>query len=513
MSTPGNDSGGNDSGQPAQPGPAEGPGPQQQPPRPDGPDMTTPPMGVPAQPQPQPGQPQSGQFQPGQFQPGQFQSGQPQPGQFQQGQFPPGQVPPGYGPPPGYAPPKKKRTGVVVGVIVGVLALVAAGVTAIFAFSGAGANTPTAAATRLVEALGKGDIAGMMTSLAPAEAKLSLDYTAASMNELKRLEVMKPDANPDQLAGVELKAEGLRFDEAGEEQLNDHVAVAKLVAGKITVTSDTAKLPLADKFVDLAFPNGRIDQRMTQTIDIADVVRGLGGPVRIASVKVDGSWYASMFYTIADNILAAEEIAWPKQSIPANGAADPETAVRELVQAAFSGNPRRAFELLAPDEMGVLHDLGPLLLSEVQAGETDFGLRIVELKTTRKEVNGGTRVGLESAVVEVNGQRGSMRRVQDCYEVQDPQGQVKKTCAKDIVADFTSGMEESFRRNTGRALPQQLKDFAERIVRNFFDAGVMSTQVDGKHYVSPLRTFSELMLTVLRSLEPKDIEELAKAGK
>ncbi|WP_063766574.1 hypothetical protein [Allokutzneria albata] len=464
MSTPGNS-------------PAEGAEPPQH--EPDGADVATPPMGVPVQPHPQPD---------------------------------PGQVPPGHGGAP-FAPQKKKRTGVVVGVVVGVLALVAAGVTAIFAFSGGGASTPTAAATKLVTALGKGDIAGMMTSLAPAEAKLSVDYTVATMNELKRLEVMKPDANPEQLTGVELKAEGLRFDEAGEEQLNDHVAVAKLVEGRITITSDTAKLPLADKFVDLAFPNGRVDQRTTRTIDVADVVRGIGGPVRIASVKVDGSWYASVFYTIADNILAAEEIAWPKQPIPANGAADPETAVKELAQAALSGDLRRVVELLPPDEMGVLHDLGPLLVGELSGGEVGSGTRISDLRTVRKDVNGGTRVGLDSMTLEMDGERGSVRRVQDCYEVQDPQGKVEKMCAKDLVEEFTSGAEERFRRNTGRAMPQQLKDFAERIVRNFFDAGVMSTQVDGKHYVSPVRTVSELMLTVLRSLEPKDIEELAKAGK
>ncbi|GAA4004142.1 hypothetical protein GCM10022247_26410 [Allokutzneria multivorans] len=497
MSTPGNDA-----GSPAQPDPAEGTVPQ---PAPDGPDMTTPPMGTPI---PQP-QPQQGFTPPP---PGAIYG--PPPGQG----YPPGTVSsqPGFSQPglsqPGLSQPPKRGTGKVVGIIVAVLALIAAGVTAVFAFSGGG-NTPTAAATRLVEALSRGDIPGMMASLAPAESKLSVDYTVASMNELKRLEVMKPDANPDQISGLEFTAEGLRFDEKAEEQLNDHVAVSKLVEGKITITSDTAKLPLAEKFVDLAFPGGRIDERRTITLDVADLVQQIGGPVRIASVKVDGTWYASMFYTIADNILALEEIAWPKEPIPAVGAADAESAVKDLVQALLTGNPRRAFELLPPDEMGVLHDLGPLLVSEVQAGETEFGTKIVELKTTRKDVNGGTRIGLESAVVEVNGQRRTVRRAGDCYEVQQEQGPVEKTCAKDIVAEFTADAEANFQRTTGQPMPQQLKDFAERIVRNFFDAGVMTTQVGGKHYVSPVRTFAELMLTVLRSLEPKDIEELAKGGR
>ncbi|WP_143261393.1 flagellar basal body protein FliL [Allokutzneria sp. NRRL B-24872] len=488
MSTPGNDS-----GSPEKPDPAAGAVPQPTPqPAEAGPDMTTPPMGTPM---PQPQQ--------------QWQNGPP-PGS--NAIYGPG---PGQGYPPGtvFSAPPKRNTGKVVGIVVAVLALIAAGVTAVFAFSGGGGNTPTAAATRLVQALSRGDIPGMMASLTPAESKLSVDYTVASMNELKRLEVMKPDANPDQISGLEFAAEGLRFDEKAEEQLNDHVAVSKLVEGKITITSDTAKLPLAEKFVDLAFPGGRVDERRTITFDVAQLVQQIGGPVRIASVKVDGTWYASMFYTIADNILALEEIAWPKEPVPAVGTGDAETAVRDLVQGLLSGNPRRAFELLPPDEMGVLHDLGPLLLSGVQAGETEYGLKIVELKTTRKDVNGGTLIGLESAVVEMNGQRKTVRRAGDCYEVQQEPGPVEKTCAKDVVANFTAEAEANFLRTTGQPMPQQLKDFAERIVRNFFNAGVMTTQVGGKHYVSPVRTFAELMLTVLRSLEPKDIEELAKGGR
>ena len=35
--------------------------------------------------------------------------------------------------------------------------------------------------------------------------------------------------------------------------------------------------------------------------------------------------------------------------------------------------------------------------------------------------------------------------------------------------------------------------------------GVVATEVDGKWYVSPFRTYSELFLTLMRGLEPKDI--------
>ncbi|MEU4741906.1 hypothetical protein AB0G02_15780 [Actinosynnema sp. NPDC023658] len=69
--------------------------------------------------QPPPGQPQAGPQQPGGY--GPPPPGFPQPGTQQPGFAPPG----GYGPPP---PPAKKRTGLIAGIVIGVVVLVVAGV-------------------------------------------------------------------------------------------------------------------------------------------------------------------------------------------------------------------------------------------------------------------------------------------------------------------------------------------------------------------------------------------------
>jgi hypothetical protein len=65
-------------------------------------------------------------------QPPQYGYGQGPQGYPQQGYPPPGMPPPGYGPPPpgypGYGPPKKKRTGLILGIIGGVVVLLGAGI-------------------------------------------------------------------------------------------------------------------------------------------------------------------------------------------------------------------------------------------------------------------------------------------------------------------------------------------------------------------------------------------------
>src|SRR5690606_12533226 len=113
-----------------------------------------------------------------------------------------------------------------------------------------GAATPTEAARNLATALSGNDVVGMVGALAPAEAKLLTEPIGQTTDELKRLGILKPDANPEALTGMQVKAENLTFDEAGAEQVNDHLTITKLTGGTITVTADPSKLPLSDKLME-----------------------------------------------------------------------------------------------------------------------------------------------------------------------------------------------------------------------------------------------------------------------
>ena len=58
---------------------------------------------------------------------------------------------------------------------------------------------------------------------------------------------------------------------------------------------------------------------------------------------------------------------------------------------------------------------------------------------------------------------------------------------------------------------QALSHLTEGLFRN--GLGVVTTQVDGKWYLSPGRSFFELVLTALRSLQPQDVDALLKGGR
>ena len=534
---------GDQPGWPGQQGPSGPyqPDPYQPDPYQQGPQQPDPYQPNPQQPDPyQQGPYQQGPYQPGpqptqQFsQPGPYgqygRPGQPDPygQQTPAGGWPPQQYPTqpyptqqygGYGQPtppagtpyPGtYGPlppqPPGKRSGLVVGSLVAVIALVAAGIaTYFFAFAGsaAGAPTPKEAAVNLVNALSKNDVIGLLDGLAPAEGAVAKDYLTESLDQLKRLEVVKPDTRPEQITGIAFKAENLVFDDAAEERVNDHLSITKLVDGTITISSDWSKVPLTEKFLKKAFPDG-VPINESQTIDVSDEIAKSndGKPVRIATVKADGEWYPSLYYSIADAALQEQGKRWPAQSIAANGADSPEAAVKQLLEAALHADVKRAIELTPPDEAAALHDVGQLLVDAAEDGDQP-DVTLTDLKTRVDDVTGGKRVSLTRLAVRDSDDKTFTIEVDgDCAKVDD-NGDQKELCGKDLaemIADFAE--------LGGSSLTDQQLGAIERATVGYLHSGLVTTKVDGKWYVSPARSAGDFSTGFLRKLQPGDLETL-----
>jgi hypothetical protein len=444
-------------------------------------------------PQPAQGYPQTGP-QPAQGYP---QSG-PQPMQYGQ-QY--GQ----YGQPGGYPeqPKPKSRRGLIIGAIVAVIAIAAGSVVTVWALNRsdvqAGAPSPTAAADSLVNAINKGDLAGLFATLAPAESSVMVDLNKDMTEEFKRLEVYKSDADPSQIHGAEVKTSELKYDESGAEQVNDHLTITKLVGGKLILDSDVSKLPFTERFLEAAFPRGQASAKPEhEEIDIAEATRNGKEPIRIATVKVDDQWYPSLFYTIADYALLNSGKKWPDQGIANNGAKSPQDAVRDLAQAASDGNLERVIELLPPDEMGALHDAGPVLLAELGRPKP-LGAKITKFSADTQDVTSGQKVVIKEFEAEAEGERVVVRRDGDCYSYQ-ADGESGKFCG-DQVADLLK--EQDIPADARKALV----NLASGMLKN---TGIVTTEVDGKWYVSPLRSFTDVELTVLKSLTADDVYALLK---
>lgn len=436
------------------------------------------------------------------------QGGYPQ--QYPQGQYGPPQQPWGPTQPPPFPPqqPKRGRRGLIIGLVAALVVLLGGGGTW-FALSqrdsvASGAATPTEAARNLATALSGNDVVGIVGALAPAEAKLLTEPIGQTTAELKRLGILDPAANPQALTGLQVRAENLTFDEAAAEQVNDHLTITKLTAGTVTVTADPSKLPLSEKLRE-SMPAGEGPQ--TDTIDIAEQVRDTGEPIRIATVKVDGDWYPSLFYTVADYALRDEHEPWPSTSIPARGASSPNEAVKQLVQAALDADVTRVIELLPPDEMAVLHDAGPALVAAARQDAEPSGAKLLDLQTQTAAVPGGTRATITSVRIQgPDGETYSVTKQGDCYEATG-EGRTQQLCA-----DF---LTDNIENELGSSVPDEVRQVLQHLSSGILGQGlgVITTEVAGQHYVSPVRTLNELGLTVLRSLQPEDITALLRLAR
>jgi hypothetical protein len=240
--------------------------------------------------------------------------------------------PGGFGaPPPGATAPAPRRRGLVVTATVAVVALIAAGIGAYFWISRTtgGAESPTAAVQLLAADLTAKRYLDAVGRLHPGEADLFRDAGDVVVAELERLEVLRPEAEPAALSG-QLEVRDLRFSET-PRMVRDNVAIIDLVGGVVTISADPSAIPFTDSFAELAFPDGPPPAGQPTEIDIARVVAQQGEPLRVASVEVDGGWYVSLFYTVADYALERENLAWPATSVVPRGAATPNDALRETV--------------------------------------------------------------------------------------------------------------------------------------------------------------------------------------
>ncbi|GAA2002257.1 hypothetical protein JL107_01845 [Nakamurella flavida] len=411
-------------------------------------------------------------------------------------------------------PPKQKSRGPILVIAAALVALLLVG-TGVWYFAyrdtkpAAGASTPQAAVETFATALSSNDLVGMATALDPAEGSVYQDFNVAILDEMKRLEIIKSDVEPNSLTGSTITVSGLTYGATTTPQ-PDHLAFVEVTGGTLTVTSDPSKVPFTDK-IDTALSDALGPQwdemqgsAQTQTVNIADATQELGHPLRIATVMRDGEWYPSVFYTVAGLATDAAGLAQPTaaDTIPAAGADSESAAVDQLIAAATAGDLEKVIGLLPPDEMGVVHDYGKLLIQQTgePTAEDLGGVGFSNAQWDVTDVAGGRKVSLLSA------------------DVETPEGTV--TITRDVAAGTLtiSGIPdqptitlddatlESLASQMGEDLDPQVLDIVKREFKQLIGLGVVTTQVDGKWYVSPIRTGSDVLISLMKGLEPADID-------
>jgi hypothetical protein len=383
--------------------------------------------------------------------------------------------------------------------VVAVVVLLAAGGVAAWTLLGGrgGASSPNGAVTALATDLEGRDYLRAYSRIAPNEATLLTDLGSVLTTELKRLDVLRPDARADASLDT-VTFSGLRFDEAGAERVRPNVTITKLVAGTITTTQDPATLPFTDSFKAKVYPNGTPPADVPRTIDLAQVVREQGEPIRVATVLVDGEWYVSGLYTAADYALKGAVERWPTTSIDARGAGSAQDAVRDLVQAALDADVRRVIELTDPTEMAALHDAGPALVDEA-AGAQPTGAKIVDLRTTEADVRSHTALSLAGLTVDDGtGTRVTVTRTGDCLTISGVDGAPPQLCANQLGSLVGAEVGTT----------PALRQLVPRLATAVLNVKVVTTQDGGSWYVAPGQTVVQLYADLLGALQPGDLDAL-----
>jgi hypothetical protein len=242
-----------------------------------------------------------------------------------------------------------------------------------------GASSPEAAATGLLTALGQQDLDQAGRYLDDEERLLLATYGDRATGLLAG-RMTGPTGQP--LSGLQLTARDVRFQRVAGLGGAD-VGVVELAGG--TVGGRDAR------GAKLELPAAELNRRL------ADQSKGAVKALRLVTVRSDGRWRVSLLASAAEygrlaaGAAGAAEPDWDQLAgtgqRAAPGAASPEAAVRDLVDAAGRG-PQAALELLSPAERRVLAAYRPLLDRQGKMAQAGT-VRVEGLKTRTEEVADG----------------------------------------------------------------------------------------------------------------------------
>jgi hypothetical protein len=276
----------------------------------------------------------------------------------------------------------------------------------------------------------------------------------------------------------------------------------QLTGGTITVNADLAKAPFTSDFLAAVAPNGASpSSHRSKTIDIGQKVKQTGKPVRIATQKVDGKWYPSLLYTIADNAVTSQGLQAPSAAdrIPAVGASSADEAVESFLNAILNADLPRVGQLLSPDELAVVHDYGKLILDRLHYRATGVKIRSISFDDTKN--SDGTRVNVSAIEIALpNGQIFKAAISGDCMTV-TVQGQTQHFCAAQLATQLSGLFHASLTPAQQTALADLFGGLTKAV-------GLETSQSGGRWYVNPLRSYFNIFNEMLSGLKGDDGKQL-----
>ena len=397
----------------------------------------------------------------------------------------------------------QRGKGKIVGAVIGVIALVAAGgfaITKIVAGNDGGAANPSGVGTKLMDALAAEDALGVVDLLLPGERDMLRQPLIDLVDNLKRLEIADDTASLDKVGGIDLAFEDVKVDETDTNV--DDVTNIRITATS-TASVDGKRVPIGPLLIDEAFGGDRPD--MGSDPQDSDVDWSL------ATVKRDGRWYLSAFYSIAESARnGGDDI--PEQALTAVGADTPDAAVQAIFDAVDDLDLEALIAALNPDEAEALQRYAPIFIDQGQRALDDLDAKIA-FSDTKFTVNGsGDRRSVTvdgfTLKASANGTDVTVENKDGCTVV----------TSGDTTADTCKGGSSIDEALTTLGIDDSgdLQALVKTVEDAFSDTkpvGITVQKVDGKWFVSPVGTFLDILLGELSALDKGELTDIIDGAK
>ena len=231
-------------------------------------------------------------------------------------------------------------------------------------------------------------------------------------------------------------------------------------------------------------------------------------PVRMVTVEEDGHWYVSLAYTVAEAARKSSGKPAPNfgHGLQAKGEATPEKAVETMLRSAITLDVQRLLELLPPDEARAIDDYAPMFLDDAKQGAADAAKQFT---ATIDDIGLRSDKSGDTATVHVSRIAGTVA-IEKLHATYRLEGQCADVALTGLTVRDLANLPPELKGGKGHFCQDsaQTKD-ALGFLPNFtrLHGGIVAVQRNGSWYISPTRTLLGAMVSVLRTLEPADLNK------
>ena len=145
---------------------------------------------------------------------------------------------------------------------------------------------------------------------------------------------------------------------------------------------------------------------------------------------------------------------------------------------------------------------------DLSTSAQDLGVEFTNVTWEESDVTGGKKLSIKSMTVTADGQTVTIERdaANGSLTVTLPD-QPAVTLDEDTIDTYLADAMGS------ADLDQQALDIIKREFKQVIGLGLVTVQVDGKWYVSPIRSVSDIFVSLLKGLEPGDVDYLINLAK